>query len=227
MNESHLTLVLAAAAGLGASAYLGTVAMYGAGKFFRVRVCELGFGVGPKLFGFQLGSAEVGFRLFPINSFVRFQDNRFPASQGDPKTSMDSRPCWVRFLIPFLGCLVPLAIGGSLLGMANAREAFFPLVEFIKGTISPFGYAQELLRSYEDFRRENGILRAAALPVFITGSLSLLPISPFAGLGQALVAIRKNDCQGHMPAWSGVSLFVFLAIVCAWIAAAAVFVFSK
>ena len=201
--------------------------MFVVGRIFAIRAHHLEFGVGPKLGSFQWKDTQVILRLLPINAFVRFYDNRYPESAGDPKWSYESRPGWIRFLVPFLGFTLPTLLAALLLGMENAAEAFLPVVDFLKGSISPQGHAQDILQGYLAFFQQHGYLKTAALSAFALGTLGLLPSSPNFGMGQALVALKKEVSeQGFIPTWAGLSALLTVLVGIVWLVAALLFIFK-
>ncbi len=78
----------------------------------NVSASELGLGVGPKLFGFQLGSVRFSFRALPLASFVRLDG-----------TALKARPVTEQLFVHLGGIFFNLIAGfatyGTMFGWIN------------------------------------------------------------------------------------------------------------
>jgi membrane-associated protease RseP (regulator of RpoE activity) len=83
-----------------------------AARSCNVPASELGLGLGPKLFGFQLGSVRFSLRALPLGSFVRLDG-----------TALRERPIEQQLFVHFGGILFNLVAGlatyGTVFGWVN------------------------------------------------------------------------------------------------------------
>lgn len=79
---------------------------------FGVSASELGFGIGPKLFGVQLGSIRLNLRALPLGSFVRLDG-----------TALEARSIRQQLLVHLGGIILNIAFGlaayDTIFGWAN------------------------------------------------------------------------------------------------------------
>lgn len=82
----------------------------------KVSASELGIGLGPRLFGFRIGSIRLSFRLVPLGSFVRLDG-----------TALKQRPVSEQLLVHLGGIafniIAGLATYGTMFGWINLLVA--------------------------------------------------------------------------------------------------------
>lgn len=205
--------------------YLGTLAMFGLGRLFGVRALALTFGAF-RVFHKRRGSTTYSIGWLPIQSYVQFADNRFENSEYDPQFAMDSRPPWIRFLVPFSGIVIFLLPACVIFGASCLERASTAIPQLVQGALHPLTQAQLSLRAYESFAAEYGFFSAFALAIFKYGILMLLPFSPSFGLGQCIVAMLPRLPMKVLGVSANLTFVGHLLFTASWATAMLMFIFS-
>ncbi|MBO5409135.1 MAG: site-2 protease family protein [Clostridia bacterium] len=94
-------------------------------KLFGVTVHEFAIGMGPKLFGKQLGETFYSVRLIPMGGYVKMEgEDEDSESEG----AFSKKKPWQRFIILFAGAFMNLLLGLSLLVILNSVNPEFSVI---------------------------------------------------------------------------------------------------
>jgi len=96
-----------------------------AARYCNVRASELGLGIGPKLFGFRMGSIRLSFRALPLGSFVLLDG-----------TALEERTIQQQLLVHLGGIIFNITAGltffGTIFGWTNLLLAAGNLLPLYK-----------------------------------------------------------------------------------------------
>ena len=94
-------------------------------KMFGVKVHEFALGMGPKLFGKQIGDTLYAVRLIPMGGYVKMEGED---ENSEDEGAFSNKKPWQRFIILFAGAFMNLVLGFMLLVTLNAVSPRLPAI---------------------------------------------------------------------------------------------------
>jgi membrane-associated protease RseP (regulator of RpoE activity) len=145
-----------------------------AGRFFGVRVREIGIGVGP--LAFTRGRLVV--RWLPLGALVYFHDTRF-GDDKNPEAAFDHAPRLARVSIrvmDFLVYLVPAFLALGLDAWHSFASGFGQLFTIL---VAPTAEGVELVKGFFDIVESGDVGRAIGVWFAKSAALAAVPFAPW------------------------------------------------
>jgi|SRR5688572_4606812 len=158
-----------------------------AGRFFGVRVREIGIGVGP--LAFTRGRLVV--RWLPLGALVYFHDTRF-GEDKDPAGSFDHAPRSTRVSIRLMDVLVYLLPAFLVLGLDAWRSFVSGFGQLFTILVEPTAEGVELVRGFLDIVESGDVGRAIGIWFAKSAALTAVPFVPVAGGGGVLFELLSR-----------------------------------
>lgn len=187
---------------------------------------------GARLCGVDVKKLQVGwipifhlrrlhFGLIPLGSYVRFAHSSEDADTTDASALFDSKPRWVRALLPMTGVAGMFLLAFALRGVDAWHSFVHGFSQLFEGTLAPVERGADLLSDYARVARESGPIIAVSVFAAKVAAFNLLPVPILAG-GQALLEIVGATGPGpaadrRLRMLTQIGLCVMVAIACAWL----------
>jgi len=201
---------------------LHLLAMAVTAKLFRVKIVELSYGIGPKIFCLS----KVSVRLIPFAGSLQMIDSRAnEIEESELKYAYDHKSKLTRFLIALSGCAFLLAVGYFSFGKDTTQIFIGSFNKILTGVFSPFGSAQTFIESARGFVLSNSVSTILSATAIYFSAINLLPIPVLNG-GQALLEI-VDISEKLKGALTVVGVLTFFLMLLSWVSALTIYAWLK